>query len=151
MFQIILSEEIKAPGSVVWSVLMNTEDYPKWNTFVVACDSTFEKGAPINMRVRLLPFLTMSQKETVLENREGELLEYGISIPFGILSSSRQHKLTPIDSTTTRYESIFCLRGLFSPLVGLLLGSQLKRGFGDMTRGVVSRSIEVYQNEKRKL
>jgi hypothetical protein len=147
MFQILLSEKIKAPGSVVWNVLTNTDDYSQWNKFVVACDSTFEKGSPIKMRVKLLPFMTMSQNETVLENREGEFMEYGIKIPFGILSSSRQHKLSPIDSTTTKYESIFTLSGLLAPLVGLLLGSQLKRGFGDMTSGVASRAMEVYENK----
>jgi hypothetical protein len=147
MYQIRLSKVIETPKKVVWDVLSNTKDYPIWNKFVVACDSTFQVGAPIKMKVKVLPFMAMPQKETILQNREEEFLEYGIRIPMGILSSYRQHILTATDADTTQYESVFILKGLLAPLVGLLLGPLLKRGFGDMTDGVASRSVELYTSK----
>jgi hypothetical protein len=141
--KISLSEEIQAPVKIVWGVIMNTADYPVWNTFVIACHSTFEVGSPIVMRVNLLPFITINQKETIFQNQTGNLLEYGINVPFGILSSSRQHILTPLDSNATRYESIFVLKGFLAPIVGFLLGSYLKKGFGDMTTGLVRHALQV--------
>ncbi len=144
MFQIILQEEIPVPKHVVWDVICNTDDYPIWNAFVVACDSTFEVGAPIVMQVKVLPFIAMRQKETILQNIPGELLEYGIKMPFGILASSRQHILTSIDENTTRYESVFILKGALSSTVSGLLGSQLKRGFNDMTNGIAMRAKKIH-------
>ena len=144
MCEITFSETISAPPHVVWGVIVNADDYPEWNTFVVACNSSFEVGSPITMKVRVLPFIAMPQKETVRQNREGEFLEYGIKIPFGMLASSRQHRLSAMDEGTTRYESVFVLSGWLAPVVRVLLGAQLRRGFADMTAGVVSRSQAVH-------
>lgn len=144
MFQIILKEEIKAPKEIVWDVISNTADYPKWNKFVVSCKSSFQVGSPIVMTVKVLPFMPMKQKETILKHTPGEFLEYGVNIPLGILSSSRQHILSSNDSNNTTYESVFILKGLLSSLVGFLLGAQLRRGFGDMTNGIARRSIAIY-------
>ena len=92
------------------------------------------------MKVRLLPSLIITQKETIQQNRPGEFLAYGINIPLSILSSTRQQILTAIDENTTRYESVFILKGLLSPLVSLMLKAQLTRGFSEMTEGLVRRA-----------
>ena len=144
MLSIVLSETIATPKHIVWDVICNTADYPLWNTFMVRCHSSFEPGTPITMRVRVLPFMAMPQKETVRQNRAGEFLEYGIKLPLGMLASTRHHQLTAIDNSTTHYESAFVLSGWLAPLVRLLLSAQLKRGFNDMTRGIAHRSLEVY-------
>lgn len=149
MFQIMLKEEIKAPREIVWDVISRTSEYPQWNKFVVSCQSTLQVGSPIVMYVKVLPFMPMRQKETILQKTPGEFLEYGINIPFGILSSSRQHILKSADSGKTTYESVFILKGLLSSLVGVLLGSQLRRGFSDMTKGIASRSLEMYAKRNR--
>lgn len=147
MFQIILTENIPAPRNTVWDVICNTDDYPNWNPFVVACHSSFAVGSPIVMKVKVLPFMAMQQTESVRQNRPGELLEYGIKLPLGLLTSSRQHILTSIDSNTTQYESVFILEGILSPIVSALLGNQLKRGFSDMTRGIVMQSKKLSANK----
>ncbi|HEY9035611.1 MAG TPA: SRPBCC domain-containing protein [Pseudomonadales bacterium] len=139
MLKIVFSETINASHTVVWRVITNADDYPAWNRFVISCQSTFEVGAPIIMRVKLLPFLTLRQKETVLRHTPHTLLEYGIRIP-GLLVSSRQHRLTAITADTTEYESVFLLQGMLSPLVNLILGAPLKRGFLEMTRGVAQQA-----------
>jgi len=144
-FEIILSEQIAAPKDTVWEVISDTSKYPEWNTFVVKCESSFEVGSPIKMRVRVLPFFAMPQKETILQNQPGDFLEYGINVP-GLLKSSRQHRLTVINDNLTRYDSVFMLKGILAPVVGFLLGNQLKRGFNDMTRGVVDRALSLQKN-----
>ena len=111
MFQIVQRERIRAPRQRVWEVICKTDDYPEWNPFVVACDSSFAVGSPIRMRVRVLPWFAMPQTETVRANREGEFLEYGIRLPLGLLESSRQHYLSELNANTSHYESRFCLRG----------------------------------------
>ena len=78
---------------------------------------------------------------------EGEFLEYGINISPGILSSSRKHILTETGTNTTNYKSVFVLKGWLSPLVGFLVGSQLRRGFNDMTSGIAERAEDIYASK----
>lgn len=144
MLSIVFTREIKAPKDTVWNVITNTATYPQWNPFVIACESSFAVNSPIIMKVRLLPFLTINQKETIQQNRPGDFLAYGINIPLSILSSSRQQILTAIDDNTTRYESVFILKGLLAPLVALMLKKQLTRGFSDMTDSLVKRAMQVH-------
>jgi len=41
--------EIEAPASVVWQVLTDLDNYPRWNPFCVSARSTLELGAPVEM------------------------------------------------------------------------------------------------------
>jgi hypothetical protein len=145
LFTITLTENIAVPAGVVWDVVTDLGAYPHWNTFVVACESTLNVGAPIIMQVRLGASSPRRQTETILEHRPGELLSYGMRAPLRLLTSKRQHRLIPVDPETTRYESLFELRGPLSPLVEALLGANLKQGFSDMTQGIARRAESLYQ------
>jgi hypothetical protein len=136
MFQIKISVTIFAPKKVVWGVICDAKSYPIWNTFIVACESTFEVGSPIIMKVRLAPLGIIQQTETISQNRNEEFVEYKTAFPFGLLSSSRQHILTEIDANTTEYTSFWETKGLLSPLNRLLFGKQLAWGFQKMTLGI---------------
>ena len=140
MFEIRFTETVAAPAEKVWQVLLDTVHYAEWNPFIVACESSFVVGEPIVMQVQLLPSRCISQTETIRANTAAEYLEYGIQLPLGLLASSRQHRLTALDDDSCRYESVFILRGALSPLVRLLLGKHLARGFQGMTRGLVCRA-----------
>lgn len=143
MLSITFTRNIQAPRQTVWDVIMDTASYAQWNPFVPACSSSFVVGSPIVMTVRLLPSLTIRQKETIQQNRAGECLAYGVNIPLSILSSTRQHILTTIDENTTRYESVFMLRGMLSPIVSMMMKKHLTQGFSDMTDGLVQRAEQL--------
>jgi uncharacterized protein YndB with AHSA1/START domain len=131
---------IDAPAEVVWRVVTDGDAYAEWNTFTIGCRTTWEVGTPIVMKVRLLPRLTIRQRETIRANEPGRLIEYGIDLPLGVLRSSRRHVLTPIDAATTRYDSEFLLEGRLAPLVDRVLGTRLRQGFDDMTAGIARRA-----------
>lgn len=149
MLTIALSEEIAAPAQVVWEVITNLDDYPHWNTFVVACESTLEVGTPIIMQVRLGSSAPRRQTETVQQHLPGELLAYGMKAPLRLLWSKRQHRLTALATNAVHYESLFELRGPLSPLVATLLGTQLRRGFAEMTRGIARRAEAIHEQRKQ--
>ncbi len=44
--------EINAPASLVWKVLLDMENYNKWNPICVECESTLEMGAAVNMKLK---------------------------------------------------------------------------------------------------
>lgn len=148
MMEIRLSRVIQAPKDVVWQVITDTDDYPAWNKFVVACESTFQVGDPIKMKVKMFPWI-ISQKETITANRHGEYIAYTYKLPLGMLESLREHIIEPLDESTTKYESFLLLKGRLSPVVRLFTGRLLWRGFTVMTDGIVDRSAEVHQNRKR--
>ena len=143
MLNITFTREIKASKQTVWDVMTDTAAYAQWNPFVPSCKSSFAIGSPIVMKVRLMPSLTITQKETIQQNRPGEFLAYGINIPLSILSSTRQQILTTIDENTTRYESVFILKGALSSLVSVLMKKNLTQGFSDMTDGLVARAEQL--------
>ena len=136
MLEINFTKEIPVPIEKVWKVIVDTHNYKEWNNFVLTCTSTFEVGSPIKMKVRLLPFLTISQKETIFQFEEHKIIEYGIKLPFGLLLSSRKHILFAKEKNLTVYESKFLLKGLLAPVVKFLLAKQLYQGFESMTNGV---------------
>ena len=145
MFDIVLSKTIAAPRQVVWEVIRDTAAYPQWNTFIRQCHTSFEVGAPIEMQVQLTPRRLIRQTETIWQMQEGELLEYGVKAPLGLLASSRQHVLTEINAESTRYDSIFRMKGALTPFIKLALGRHLQRGFSDMTAAIGKRAEEIYQ------
>jgi uncharacterized protein YndB with AHSA1/START domain len=144
LYTITLSEDIAAPAQVVWEVITNLDDYPRWNTFVVACESTLAVGAPIVMQVRLGSTSPRKQTEIVRQHLPGELLEYGMRTPLRLLWSKRQHRLTSVAANAARYQSLFELRGPLSPLVAVLMGTHLQRGFAEMTRGIARRAESIH-------
>lgn len=139
MFELLQRRRVKASREQIWQVITDTADYPQWNPFVVGCDSSFEVGSAIVMQVKLLGPWPLRQRETIRRNIAGRELEYGIHIPL-LLSSSRQHRLTAVGEQACCYDSVFTLRGILAPLVGLLLGPILRRGFEGMTEGLVTRA-----------
>ena len=135
---------IDAPAEIVWRVVTDVDAYPEWNAFTTGCRTTWEVGTPIVMKVRLLPRLTIRQRETVRVNEDGRLIEYGIDLPMGLLRSSRRHVLTAVGAGTTRYDSEFVLEGRLAPLVDRLLGARLRQGFNDMTSGLAGRARQLH-------
>ena len=131
--------EVDAPAATVWQVIVDLERYPEWNTFVVSCRSSLEVGAPIEMRVRVLPFFAQPQRETVFEHVPGKRLCYGLPASRS-LASRRCHEVEALGPTRARYTSRFALSGWLSPVVRVLLGGQLRRGFTAMSVGIQARA-----------
>lgn len=136
--------DIEAPAEIVWQVLTDLASYGEWNPFVVACDSSLAVGTPIHMRVRVLPALAQPQTETVFEHEPGSLFSYGLAgNALGMLKSYRSHRLEVSGERRCRYQSHFELSGWLSPVVALAVGSNLRRGFSEMSAAIAKRAEEL--------
>ncbi|MFT5575198.1 MAG: hypothetical protein ACI89D_000713 [Bermanella sp.] len=132
---------IDAPSALVWKVLSDQQAYPEWNPFVVKSESTFKVGDPIVMRVKVLPFFAQPQTEFIMEHEPEALLSYGIKgDPLGALKSFRSHRLSALPEGGSRYQSFFQLSGWLAPVVGVLLGRNLRRGFREMSQALADRA-----------
>ncbi|MCC6849616.1 MAG: SRPBCC domain-containing protein [Deltaproteobacteria bacterium] len=141
---------VAAPAATVWRVLTDLDRYPEWNPFVVACRSTLEPGAPIAMRVRVLPFVAQPQRETIFEHAPGRRLRYGIPpLPLGALASDRSHVVEPVGDARSRYVSRFELCGWLAPVVAAFLGGRLERGFAAMSAAIKARAEALHADAAR--
>ena len=137
--------EAATPAATVWEVITDLARYPEWNPFVVACRSTLVPGAPIVMRVRVVPFVAQPQSETIFEHVPGRRLSYGLAgVPLGALASRRSHDVESLAADRSRYVSRFELRGWLAPLVQALLGRRLTTGFTAMSHALVARAEAVH-------
>ena len=48
-----ISTDIEADRSIVWALLTNADDYPRWNSTIVSIDGTIEKGEKIKLKSTL--------------------------------------------------------------------------------------------------
>lgn len=131
---------VNASPESVWAVINDIAKYSEWNPFVVGCDSTMKPGDPIVMKVCVIPGFPMKQVEKVFENEPGEVLSYGIGLPFGMLSSYRSHRVVPTGDGCCEYQSHFELKGWLSGLVKLMTGRNLRKGFTGMSEGIARRT-----------
>ncbi len=142
--------EIAAPAATVWTVITDLARYPEWNPFVVACRSTLEPGSPIDMRVRVLPFVAQPQRETVFEHVPGRRLGYGLApMPLGALASRRSHEVEALGSERARYVSDFRLDGWLAQVVATLLGRRLGAGFAAMSAAIKTRAEALHAGAAR--
>ena len=132
---------IDAPPEIVWEVITDLTSYREWNSFVPEASSTFEIGSPFAMKVQLFESFAQSQRETVFEFEPGRRFRYGVAGGrFSPVRSSRTHSVEACDGGRTSYCSDFEIAGWLSPLVRLLTGRLLQRGFDSMAAGLQTRA-----------
>ena len=133
--------DIDAPPATVWRILTDFDEYEHWNPLAVRCATTLVPGDPIDMRVRLGPGRLLKQREWVRTCTPGQEFSYAMKpIPLGLLQSLRTQELTAIEGNRTRYTAHFEIQGFLQPLVRVLLGGALRRGFDGVAAGLKARA-----------
>jgi hypothetical protein len=80
----------------------------------------------------------------------GRRFAYGMKpFPFGSLRSERSHDVEGVGASKTRYRSHFELRGWLVPVVRMLLGARLERGFEGMSNAIKGRAETLAQRRSR--
>lgn len=140
-FRIDIDLEINASPDAVWGVIMDTDSYKDWNPFVEACESSYQPGEPINLRVNLIG-PTFTQVEYIKAFDEAnKTFSYNMKpMPMGALHSERSHEVLDVGGGKTLYKSRFMLDGWMMPLVRGMMKSALEKGFHGMSDGIKSRA-----------
>lgn len=137
------SEEIvPATPNQVWSVLMDTENYDRWNEVMVSLTGEFKEGNSItftfNQEAGVSYQLTTSVKKVV----EGQLLNQAGGT-FGIITYDHFFILEPVEGGTkvTIHEDY---RGVFVPFWN---PKPVQKAYDRINRALKQRVIEVTSNE----
>lgn len=127
---------IDAPVELVWRILTETEKYGEWNPFTPQVQTDFQIGSPAHLRVRM-GLTTVKMTETVCAFEEPRLIAW--TKTFGarwFLVAVRRQVLEPVDDTHCTYRNTDQLTGLLAPVVLLLNGNYMRRGFTDVGEGL---------------
>lgn len=134
--------DIAATPEAVWQVMTDFDRYGEWNPFAVRCATSLVPGDPIDMSVQfILPGRRpLRQREWIRTHTPGREFSYSMKpVAFGALRSLRTQSVTPLAGGRARYTSRFELSGWLHPVVRLLLGVRLQKGFHAMTAALVKR------------
>jgi hypothetical protein len=133
--------EIDAPIERVFEILRDLARYPEWNPFTPRVESTLEIGAPIHLHVRLRGEKTSHRVEWVTANEAPRKLCWDMKMGARfLLRAERCQVLTPAGDGRTHYVTEDRFTGLLTPLVMLLFGPAMQRGFTDCAVALKKRA-----------
>jgi len=128
--------EIKAPAKVVWGIITDPDNYPRWNRFtprITLKTGELAVGSEFNVDCQMTDSsLLRDEREVVLEVSPTEFrFRMGTSRKRGRpgVVSNRCQICEPIDEKTTRYINYEEFSGLLSPIVYLLYAKKLQAAF----------------------
>ena len=128
-FAVQASIAIDAPVERVWSVLVDLKRYSEWNTFVPSMQSSFQVGDPLTMQVQMRKNLRTQSTLTITTIDPYRMLAWKARTPPWLLSVERSQMLLPIDEQSTEYRTREVYSGIFAPVLKILFGKDLQRGF----------------------
>jgi uncharacterized protein YndB with AHSA1/START domain len=100
--------EIKADPAILWALLTNARDYPRWNSTVIAIDGNIALGETIRLKSILDPKRTFKLK--VLEFESAKRLTWGDG------QGNRVYELTDKGNGNVAFRMIEKIGGLMFPL-----------------------------------
>ena len=132
--------EIDAPAERAWQILTDFERYGEWNPFTTRVGTSLEIGAPVDMHVRLGP-LRVRQAARISAIEPPRLLAWGVTMgPRWLLLAHREQRVEELGDSRCRYVTSDAFAGLLVPLLVLLVGGFIRRGFDAMGAALKARA-----------
>ena len=110
-----ISIDIQADKSIIWALLTNAADYPRWNSTVISIDGTIAQGGKIQLKSTLDPkrVFKLSVKEFEAEHK----------LVWGDAMGKRIYTLTSIGNGRTNFTMSEKIGGPFFPLFAKMIPS----------------------------
>ena len=134
------SVDIEAPVRQVWEILADVERYGEWNPFTTRVDTSLEVGSSVDLYVSLGPF-RLKQPESIQDVVPPSLLAWGTTMGARwLLKTRREQRLESLGDTRCRYTTTDAFAGVLTPVVVLLFGGLIRRGFNAMALALKERA-----------
>ena len=134
---------IEAPVGTVWRVLTDFDRYGEWNPFTPSVKAELTMGARVDMRVNMGTF-RLKQTETICGLEPPRRLAWRTTIGARwLLHAVREQRLEVLSDATCRYATQDEFKGVLMPLVILLTGGFVRRGFNAVAVALKRRAETV--------
>ena len=140
--------DIRAPAQAVWDILVDVEKYGEWNPFSTRVETTLEVGSPVDLYVDMGLF-KIKQPELIQAVEPPVLLAWGMTMGARfLLFTRREQRLEALSEASCRYYTTDAFSGLLAPLIVLLFGRIIRRGFNDVARALKARAEATDQTDQ---
>ena len=133
------SSIIESDLKKVWQILVNQKDYHVWNPFTSKIETDWKVGnkvkLTVNMKSGKSPIL---QTENLTKINHQSELAWGMNWT-GLLKAERIQRITSLADGKIEYFTEDVISGIMCPLVHLLYGKYIQRGFEH-----VAKSLKTY-------
>jgi len=134
--QIKTSITINASREKIWQILMDFENYPKWNSFIKSVSGDIKVGNRIKIKLQGMVF-----KPVVLTFNENiEFKWLGQLLFKGLFDGEHKFHLTDNGNGTTNFEQSENFSGILVKLFSKSLDKDTKNGFEQMNRELKLRA-----------
>ena len=136
--------EIGAPAELVWEILADLDSYPEWNPFTPTIETSYEIGTTISIGVSFDGKPPFERREVLRRWEPGEELRWNMTIgPRWLFRAERFQRVEVLGESRCRYVTEDAFAGLISPIVQLLYGGRVQRGFDAVAKALERRAMEL--------
>lgn len=108
-----VATDIRARPEVIWALLTNVRDMPRWNSTLISLEGELVEGGKITLKATLDPKRSFKLKVNELLEEKRMVWASGTT-PF--FKGLRTYELNPLSSSLTRFSMTEKLSGLMFPL-----------------------------------
>jgi uncharacterized protein YndB with AHSA1/START domain len=128
--------DINCKPAEVWRILTRFDQYHLWNPFTPVVITELTEGSRVEMLVKLDQSGGLRKQVEFIRNIDPpSQISWGMKWWFGLLRALRTQTLIETESGT-RYVTSDRISGLLTPIVHLLHGKAIQRGFDDVASGL---------------
>ena len=137
LFHFLVASETTLPASSadVWRVLIDFEHYKNWNSFTQKAETEFTEGAPIYLEVHGLESKPLQRVEFIHSVIPERRICWGMRIG-PLLTANRIQWIHPLTTDRTLYRTEDHISGILAPLVKILYGQKMQKGFDAVCSGL---------------
>lgn len=110
-----VSIDIQADKSIIWALLTNAGDFPRWNSTVISIDGSIAKEEKIKLKAKLDP-----KREFKLSVKE---FEPDTKLVWGDAMGNRAYSLKSIGNNLTNFSMVEKIGGPLFPLFAKMIPS----------------------------
>lgn len=134
--QIKTSITISASREKIWEILMDFENYPKWNSFIKSVSGNVKVGNQIQIKLQGMTFKPV----VLILNKNTELKWLGHLWFKGLFDGEHKFYLTSNGNGTTHFEQSEKFSGILVKLFSKNLDKGTKNGFEKMNNELKFRA-----------
>lgn len=124
---------IQAAADKVWQILMNFENYGKWNPFITAISGSTTVGSQLKVQLRLPGHkpMNIAPKVSLCEPKR-HFAWQGHMFFRGLFDGEHHFELEVLDKNTCRFLHYEKFSGILLPLLWRMLDKDTRAGFEQM-------------------